>query len=45
LALRLRTIFSDKNSPAFLDKMHRLQATISVADETITALTNNPTNQ
>lgn len=41
LALRLRAIFSDKNSPAFLDKMHRLQATISVAGETITALESN----
>lgn len=41
LALRLKALFSDKNSPAFLDKKHRLQATILVAEGTITTLNNN----
>lgn len=41
LALRLKALFSDKNSPVFLDKKHRLQATILVAKETITILNNN----
>jgi GT2 family glycosyltransferase len=40
LVLRLKTLFSDKSAPVFLDKKHRLQATILVAEETIAALNN-----
>jgi GT2 family glycosyltransferase len=40
LALRLKALFSDKKPPAFMDKTHRLQATILVAEETIAALNN-----